>query len=436
MKKLLLLLLVTLSLSTFSQVKTVKKNKKQYPFKVIYGKVISVKADMIPDVPAIIPLKPVIATQISADVILVGNGSGALDLSGLINKNVKIKAGTYREINILNPHHVKIDATDVIIARGSLDIYQAEKLEIYGLSIKNVSYRGVNIRGFCNDIYFHDMRLENIGNTAISYEYEGYYDGTDQTASMNWKFERLTFENTATGFSTRGGFEEKGIRGLLKNFKFLRNTIKNCPGIGNIIWMAAAENYEIAYNNIDKVNSIYPSNAPNGIHNGIFAMLGNGSFHHNKIRNHQGNAIRAWGMSYGTVVKDICIYDNIVWNSWKYSAFELQIPPDMQDYIKKYPLRTTFVNAKVYNNTAGNLNNSKDWEGQMLDLYSIGGTLEYYNNLGFDMNRNQGVITDMINWNGNTKVTKKYGNKYFAAQKQAVKDISTFKSLHKNIGAR
>lgn len=412
MKKLLLLLLVLISLKSFSQANSVADEDDKGDYKTVY------------------------ATAVPKDYESAGDGGGVLTLRSLTNKNIKIKAGIYSGIDIISPVHSKIDASGVIIQGGSLDIFEAEGLEISGLSIINYSYRALNIRGFSNNIYLHDIEFKNIGNYTISYEYNGVYDGTDKTASMNWKFERLTFDNTGSGFAAGGGYDEKGIRNLMKNFKFLNNTIRNCPDIGNIIWSAAMDNYEIAGNTVDHINSNFPPNAPNGIHNGIFMITGNGSFHDNKIRNHQGNAIRAWGMSYGPDVKSIRIYNNKVWNSWKYSAFELQATPDMNTYFKKYPNRVKYTNAKVYNNTAGHLNTSKDWEGQMIDVYGTGGgTLDYYNNLGFDMNRSQGEITNMINFNGDTKLIKNYGNRYFKSSKAAVSDTKTLRSLHKGIGA-
>lgn len=435
MKKLILLLLIPLNLQAFAQVSN-KDGKKQNTM-LMYGKII-----YLPAVPAIIlpgtsnvkhgPVPMVIPPGFTE----VGSGYGVLNLRSLTNRHIKIKEGTYSGINLEDPSNVKIDASGVTIEGGSLDISSADNLEISGLSVINFNYRGVNIRGLSNGLYFHDMTFKNIGNYTISYEYNGVYDGTDKTASMNWKFEHLTFENTGPGVMVGGGFDGQGIRNLMKNFKFLDNTIKNCPGIGNIVWAGAADNYEIAGNTIDNINMSFPDNARNGIHNGIFMMTGNGSFHDNKIRNHQGNAIRAWGMSYGGEAKDILIYNNVVYNSWKYSAFELQMTPDMQAYIKRYPSRATYTNARVFNNTAGHLNISKDWDGQLLDVYTTGGTLEYYNNLGFDLVRSQGQITNMINWNGDTKMTRTYGNKYFSTQKEAVADIRTFRSLHKGTGAQ
>lgn len=430
MKKLLIFLLVLINLNAFSQISSVVNQNKKTEYKIISGKLIYFPAAVVVGTPVKVAAIPNNAENVVKDL-------GVLTLRNISNEHIKIKPGIYSGIDVVSPKNAKIDASGVIIQGGSLDVFEAEGLEISGLSIINYSYRALNIRGFSNNIYFHDMVFKNIGNYVISYEYNGIYDGTDETASMNWKFEHLTFENTSgPGFAAGGGYDEKGIRNLMKNFKFLNNTIKNCPGIGNIIWSAAFDNYEIAGNTIENINSSFPANAPNGIHNGIFMITGNGSFHDNKIKNHQGNAIRAWGMSYGPAIKSIRIYNNVVWNSWKYSAFELQATPDMNAYFKNYPQRAKYTNAQVYNNTAGHLNTSKDWEGQMIDVYGTGGgTLEYYNNLGFDMNRSQGPITNMINFNGDTKLIKNYGNKYFQSSKLAISDTKTFRSLHKGIGA-
>jgi len=414
-----LLILLFLTAPAFSQQDSVI---------IVGGKLITLKR--IPKKTAVVPV-----TQLSANVMQVGNGSGAIDLKYITNKKIKIKSGVYSNITIGNATNVKIDASNVKIINGSLDIYTSDHLEIGGLVISDVTYRAVNIRGFCNSIYFHDMTFRNIGNNTITYEYQPVYDGTDQTVSKNWKFERLIFENTGQGFAAGGGFNAKGIVGLLRNFKFLNNTIKNCPSIGNIVWSGAAENYEIAGNKVNNINTIYSKQAPNGIHNGIFMLIGTGSFHHNKITNHQGNAIRAWGMNYGRAKNEILIYNNTVYNSWKYGAFELQATPDMQAYIAKYPGVASYANAKVYNNTAGRLNRAKDWDGQLLDLYTTGGTVAYYNNLGFEMYRSQGAVTDMINWNGKTKVVRNTNNRYFSTQSKAIANTNTFETLIKGIGA-
>jgi hypothetical protein len=418
MKRLLLLLLLLMTTAAYAQ---------QDSTILVGGKLIFIKPSK--------KTKPVVIRRQAARTILSGSGSGELNLNGVRNRKIKIRPGTYSHITVNNARNVKIDATNVRIVSGSLDIFQSDYLEIYGLAVTDVPYRAVNIRGYCNDLYFHDMRFKNIGNNTISYEYVPVYDGTEQTISKNWKLERLTFEQTGTAFSAGGGISNNNITGILRNFKFLNNTIRNCPTIGNVIWAGAVDNYEIAGNIVDNVNKTYPKNAPNGIHNGIFMMTGTGSFHHNKITNHQGNAIRAWGINFGRTKNVILIYNNIVYNSWKYGAFELQATPDIQAFITRNPSKASYADASVYNNTAGRLNRSKDWEGQLLDLYSTGGTVEYFNNLGFEMNRSQGVITDMINRNGDTKVIRNTNNRYFKTQIEAVTNTNSFDSKYKSLGS-
>src|SRR5690606_20300681 len=104
----------------------------------------------------------------------------------------------------------------------------------------------------------------------------------------------------------------------------------------------------------------------------------NGEFHNNYISNFQGNSLRARPFSFGSTVKELLIYNNIVINSRKYSAFEVQTF-DNEDLIGRV---NTFANIKVFNNTCGNLNLSSDWYGVVLDAYNIsGGKCEVFNNL-------------------------------------------------------
>jgi opacity protein-like surface antigen len=80
------------------------------------------------------------------------------------------------------------------------------------------------------------------------------------------------------------------------------------------------------------------------------------------------------------------------------------------------------------------MNTSKDWEGGVLDLYNYGGTLEYYNNLGFDLKLSK-QFTDMINNMSNTKIIKNTNNKYFESASEAVVDLESFASKYSGIGA-
>src|SRR5699024_603657 len=116
------------------------------------------------------------------------------------------------------------------------------------------------------------------------------------------------------------------------------------------------------------------------------------------------------------------------YNTRKYGAFEIQ-------GFDRYQVsgKTTFVNAKVYNNTIGKMNTSRDWEGGILDLYNYGGTLEYYNNLGFELHQSK-TITNMINNMSDTKINES-NNKYFGSASEAVSNTSDFRSKHSGIGS-
>src|SRR5690606_20421593 len=129
---------------------------------------------------------------------------------------------------------------------------------------------------------------------------------------------------------------------------------------GSLIVFLNAEDFDVHHNIVNNVNT------KNNNHNGIFHMQGNGHFHHNKLTNYQGNAIRLWPYSRGNTPKTVEIHHNICYNTRKYGAFEIQA---FKDHIIQG--QTTFVNAKVYNNTVGKMNTSKDWDGQILDLYSM-----------------------------------------------------------------
>lgn len=360
-------------------------------------------------------------------------------LGQLSNVSVKIKPGTYSDIWIYleKGTNVKIDATGVTFKNCSMTIGSIENFELYGATFIDQSYRAISIEGFSNEVKLHDLSFKNIGDYVITYQGKPVFDGTDKTVSKNWTIEKCSFINTSQAFSAGGDYTDQGVIGVFKNFKFLNNTIKDCPAIGTVVWVGAADNYEIAGNLIDHINYVFDDpNAKNGYHWGIFAMNGNGSFHDNKVTNHSGNLIRAWGVSFGSTIKDILIYNNIAYSSHKYSAFELQSPPWMTEYREKYPNRIKVTNARVYNNTAGKMNTSKDWEGQMLDLYNTGGSLYYFNNSGFNMNRGQGPITDMINNMSDVIIHRNDGNIYKTNWQDVVSDLTTFKSKLTGIGAQ
>ena len=397
---------------------------------------------------AVVPpvVKPPVSVPPSGWTIVKQDVNGRIVLDNIKNVNIKIPAGAVSYVAINNPINVKIDATGVVLANNaSIDIQTPINLELYGFAVTDQSYRAINIRGVVQGLKIHDAVFKNIGNTVISFEYNGLYDGTDKTTNLNITLDKNSFTNCGNVVGNSGGFDHDlgKIKGLSRNLVFSNNTIRDCPSVGNVIWAGAADNYNIFGNDIDHVNYNFKASDPgglNGIHNGVFAITGNGKFHDNKVINHQGNLIRAWGVSYGSKMDSVLIYNNIAYNSLKYSAFELQATPEMQEFIKKWPKVAGFTNARVSNNTAGQMNTRKDWEGQMLDLYQTGGSLVYRNNLGFNMNRVNGVTVvplelgrAMINMG---PIEQKDGNVYRNTWQEAVTDLVSFKSKFAGVGAQ
>ena len=82
------------------------------------------------------------------------------------------------------------------------------------------------------------------------------------------------------------------------------------------------------------------------------------------------------------------------------------------------------------------MNTSRDWEGQILDLYHTGGTLEYFNNLGFELVTINKPLTNMINNMSDTKIVKEVNNKYVPRLEQAVNNSFDFYSNYAELGAK
>lgn len=342
----------------------------------------------------------------------IGNKELAV-LKDVQNENFVCKAGTYtNRSDWANLNNVNIDMSKVEFQTGR------RAIQLNGGGFKNVTLDGFSAKNIDDQI----VAVWDYGNTE-----NGQIDGIT--------LKNVKADNCGPLFHSDGDIINGKQLGLVKNLVIRDLLYKNAKEPRSVVYAGNVQGFDIFNCVIDNVNMTF-SDVPNGAHNGIFQLRGNGKFHHNKITNHQGNVVRAWLHSQDSNVPlSVEIYNNIVWNCHRYSAFELQVTPSMADNGANY------ANAKVYNNTAGKINNIKIWEGQMLDLYQTGGTLEYYNNLGFEMVSSR-KITDMINHAGGydkvpkTNIIKNDKNPYFEKWEQAVGNLTTFKSLHSGIGAQ
>jgi hypothetical protein len=379
-----------------------------------------------------------VAAIVAAGIWLIGSGSGSFTIDGSKIKykagdTIRVKAGvyTYGEIkNIwLDSGYVYIIGDgvevkgDTVGAYSLINIGTLKGVVISGFYIHNNRFRGIQgDDGKFSNLTFKNIRFDDIRDYTIALN-----DGNGATKE-NIKI--LNCEVTrCQQFSFGGRVNKDGsVSGLLNNMEVAYNYVHNCPTMGAFVWVGAANDISIHHNDVDSVNQL------NNNHNGIFCINGSGRIVYNRVRNHQGNLCRFWPFKVGTVPGIAEISNNIVFNSRKYGAFELQVPP-AQNITLIVPGKTTFCNAKVINNTAGQLNTTHDWDGGMLDLYNIGGgSLEYSGNLGFDMYFTKGVPDNMINNMSDVKITQR-NNVYKANWQQAVTDLTTFKSLIQGVGA-
>lgn len=416
--------------------------EKNYP---ISEKPIETPVIAIPVTPK--PEPPTSDVPLNATVYEVGTGSGYLTIDGStlkITKNalVKIKGGKYKSITIKN---IIAPQDQPVFIKNNGEVFISEYMQTdnisnvviagdyvsgltYGFKFENISYRALTMFGKMSGVTLKSMSFKNVKDYSINGDRSnGYglpYKGTADTRTENFKILSCLFDNAGSvsfgGTLNRDSGEDSGF---FKNVEIAFNTFQNIPDAGSMCYFSNVQDFDIHNNRVDNVN--YNNNN----HNGVFFMQGNGSFHHNKLTNYQGNAMRMWPFSRGTTPATVEIYDNICYNTRKYSAFELQ-SFDRNIVAGK----TTFVNAKVYNNTVGKMNTSKDWEGVVLDLYNIWGTLEYFNNLGFDLYSDRDV-KNMINNMSSTKITIDNNNRYIQSQQSAVNDVNNFASKVPPAGA-
>lgn len=371
----------------------------------------------------------------------VGNGSGDLTIDGNDAKVkgkslIVIKSGTYGYIKIQNIDGnlnapVLIKNAGQVTIKGAMETNNITNVTIagdhvpgvpYGFNFHDVSYRAFILSGRMSGVTLKSLSFKNVRDYVIYADLSNLtHQGGADSRVERFKILNSKFDN-ATGIQFRGNFDSGQDNGFIKDLEIAHNIIVNSNG-GNFASVQNVQDYNIHHNVANNLN-------PNqNDHNGIFHMIGNGKFHNNKFTNYQGNMIRAWVFSRGSSPATIEIYNNVAYNTRKYSAFEIQ---GFDRYI--IPGKSTHVNAKVFNNTVGKMNTSKDWEGVVLDLYNYGGTLEYFNNLGFELYSSK-QMGDMINNMSSVKIVKNDNNKYFSSSQEAVFNVSELKSKHSGIGS-
>lgn len=367
------------------------------------------------------PVKPDSSIQNSE---VIGKGSGDLIIKNVQEKKYSIKPGTYKSITIEKVSNISIDGKNSVkVSGGMIHIVNTEGVTLSGVTIEN-NDKGINISEKANNLTLKDLKLKNLPTYGISFKIARKYDGSESSLSKNIHLINIHADNVTAFFSSDGGIKNDGFYGLIRGFKLANSTIVNSPRLRSAVYLNAGEDYEISNNVVNNVNTA------NNDHNGIFHLKGNGKIFGNKISNHQGNGVRAWTFSTTKANSLVEIFDNIVYNSRRYSAFEVQVTPSIKNMKAFKP-----ANSKIYNNTVGRMNTGqpKFYEGRVIDIYQTWGSVEVYNNLYFE-NRDNLVSLN----HSNSKITqvKESNNKYIQKSQDAVIDLISFRSKHANIGAR
>ena len=388
---------------------------------------------------------------IAHKTIKVGTGSGDLTIDGnnfivngikrvLTNGDIiKIKGGSYSSITIKNVS-VPADGERVIFMNDGLIQFDGNK-HLYlsdlnnvtvsgagnsgnerGFAFTNSSYRAVALEGSLNNFTLQNMLFKNVDDYVISYvsgSKNRVYNGSPESYSANLAFLNLDADNVGPLIWIEGEINASNFTGLIKGIEIAGITCINSPDISTVVFLGSSEGYNIHDNFVSNVNM------QNNNHNSIFMLRGSGKFYNNTVKNHQGNAVRAWIYSLDKEAT-VEIFNNKIYNSRKYSAFELQVTQGMRQSSVFKP-----ANAKVYNNTVGKMNTERaSFPGRVLDLYNTWGTLEIYNNLYFENND-----ALLINNNSDVTITKNQNNTYKAIYTDAVSNLNNFTSKISGIGA-
>jgi hypothetical protein len=422
--------------------KTLKTNyqSSRYTFGLLFVTVLMIVACKKDPAAASIP--PVVIppttnpTHIYTKTYNVGTGSGDLTIDGsttkfLANSLIVINAGTYQTINIIHLDSVTIqNGTAAVIMDGTSNIYAGINFSNcsndtitrnpaiattypFGFICQNNIYRPTNITGVNKNMLFEYFSYSNIGDYTISITDNALkvWDGTDASLQgNNLKFKNCKFDNCASSiFELYGDITKSAVTGLQKNFEVGFCTFLNSNG-GDLCVGGAVDKFSVHDNYFFNINST------NNNDNGLFQMEGNGDFYKNYATNYQGHLMRLWSISFGQTPEMCLIYDNISFNSRKYSPFEWQSTEGLN--VVAGP-NTTYCNIRLNNNTAGNLNTSQTtaFDACLVDNYSmpVGSTQEVYNNLLYNCFVSTSLGNRIFQWSTpiNEAQLLTFGNRYY-----------------------
>lgn len=371
----------------------------------------------------------------------VGAGNGDLTIDGSVttyvdNALIVIAPGVYGTINIknINPaSKITIKNGNGVVAMdggnysgGARNLYaglnfsNCSNLVIsgsgsqdeFGFYIHDNLYRPTSITGTNKNVKLQYFSYKNIGDYPIMlYGTTAVWDGSEVSIkNKSLSFLHNKFDNCIGTIQLGGQITTNRVTDLTKDIEFGYNSWINCDA-GQLVFAGATDAMRIHDNTFSNIN------LTNNNDNGFFLVIGNTNFYRNYAKSYQGHLIRLWSISFGKTPAECLIYDNISIGSRKYSPFEWQSTAGVN--VAAAP-NTTYVNIKMNNNTAGNLNYEKNGEfgACLVENYQMpaGSTQQVYNNMLYNTFTASGIQHRIFQFSDATLEVKGLANKniYYA----------------------
>src|SRR5690554_578396 len=179
------------------------------------------------------------------DTIVVGEGSGSLNIKDHDGAQLSIMPGTYWNINFENIKDTAVYGFDqVTVEGGDINIRNVDGLTLRGLTIRDYGQAVINVFDSADNLTLRDIKIRDISNYVIKFNIGKKYDGSPESYSENIRLINIDADNIGSLFVSGGGIEEDGFYGLIKNFVMKDCTITNSPHLSNAVYLNLGSDYE------------------------------------------------------------------------------------------------------------------------------------------------------------------------------------------------
>lgn len=335
----------------------------------------------------------------SAHKIRIGSGSGNITVNnfaatyGLKDGDTVIinhgpGAGVYDYFAFSNSsfrNRLYILASDsgvrfTVCCGGYSSISNCRGLRLEGFKIWRGAYRGIDITGNTDNIYFKNISFRALKDWGVYIHGLDKYNGTEATRNDNITFDHCRFDSMPVGVCISFA---NATRNTTIQYCHFENTWE-VPKLGsNIIYFQLIAT-RVSFHD----NTFKRSNLRGVSHNALVYVKGNGRFYNNYSFDRQGDFFRCFPyteVSPGSPRDTLFIYNNRDVSARKYATVELQqMAADTSATIRP-------AIAYVVGNTGGNFRTADYFPfvtksgggGSQIDVYDMFTNFYIWNNLAF-----------------------------------------------------